>query len=51
MQGRVAVVTGGSTGIGLSTAQKLAEQGAEVVLFARSEADLARASQEVSSGL
>lgn len=48
MQGRVAVVTGGSTGIGLSTAQKLAEKGAQVVLFARTEGDLTQAQKEVS---
>lgn len=45
MIGKTAVITGGSSGIGLSTAQILAEWGARVVLFARSERDLAEARQ------
>lgn len=47
MENKVAVVTGGSTGIGLATAKRLAEDGAQVVLFARSEAALAQAAQQV----
>src|ERR1043165_2329288 len=35
-QERIAVITGASSGIGASCAQKLAERGARVVLFARS---------------
>ncbi|MCP3136590.1 SDR family NAD(P)-dependent oxidoreductase [Pyxidicoccus xibeiensis] len=40
---KVAVVTGGTSGIGLATAQQLAEEGAKVVVFARSEEGLAQA--------
>lgn len=40
MDGRVAVVTGGSRGIGAATAVGLAEQGADVVLGARSAESL-----------
>src|SRR6516162_8768538 len=40
VSGRVAIVTGGGTGIGAATAQKLAEHGADVVIAARTLADL-----------
>ncbi|MFP2928144.1 SDR family oxidoreductase [Pyxidicoccus sp. 3LG] len=40
---KVAVITGGTSGIGLATARLLAEEGAKVVVFARSEAGLAEA--------
>jgi len=36
-QGRVAVVTGGSGGLGLATAKALAEHGATVVLAGRDQ--------------
>lgn len=40
LAGRVAIVTGASSGIGAATAQELARQGARVVLAARREAEL-----------
>jgi 3-oxoacyl-[acyl-carrier protein] reductase len=40
LTGRVAVVTGGGTGIGAATAMLLAEHGADVVIAARTVADL-----------
>lgn len=49
MLGKTAVITGGSTGIGLSTAQILAGWGARVVLFARSDRDLLEAKQSLPS--
>jgi NAD(P)-dependent dehydrogenase (short-subunit alcohol dehydrogenase family) len=42
-RGRVAVITGGSGGLGLETARVLAAQGATVVLAGRDQAKLARA--------
>ncbi len=47
MQNQVAVVTGGSTGIGLACAKNLSARGAHVVLFARNGDDLAKARQEL----
>jgi len=40
LAGRVAIVTGGGTGIGAATARLLAEHGAEVVVASRTLADL-----------
>lgn len=40
VKGKVAVVTGGSVGIGASTAYRLAMEGAKVVLMARREAEM-----------
>jgi len=47
MQGKVAVVTGSNTGIGLETAVGLAALGATTVLACRNEAKAARAAREV----
>ncbi|MCK9899542.1 glucose 1-dehydrogenase [Frankia sp. Cpl3] len=47
LTGRVAIVTGGGTGIGAATARLLAEYGADVAIAARTVADLERTSAEV----
>ena len=47
--GRVAVVTGGSRGIGLAVARQLAEGGARLSLWARDAAALERARQELAT--
>jgi NAD(P)-dependent dehydrogenase (short-subunit alcohol dehydrogenase family) len=39
-QGKVAIVTGASSGIGLAAAQQLAKEGAKVVMVARTQSKL-----------
>jgi 3-oxoacyl-[acyl-carrier protein] reductase len=45
MKDRVAVVTGGSKGIGIAVARRFAESGAKVAILARGPADLKAARQ------
>jgi len=47
LQGRAAIVCGGSAGIGLGIAEALAEEGAEVVLFARGRDALEREAERL----
>jgi len=49
LQGKVAVVTGGSEGIGKATALKLAQEGAHVVIAARREDVLKRAASDIQA--
>lgn len=46
---RVAIVTGGATGIGAATARLLARRGADVVICSRTAAELARAATEIEA--
>lgn len=48
LTGRRALVTGGSKGLGYASAAALAAAGAEVVIAARHEAELAKASEEIA---
>ena len=45
--GKVVLITGGSSGIGLSAAKKFAEAGAHTIICARDEAKLAEAVKEI----
>ena len=49
LKDKVAVVTGGSVGIGLAVAQGLAEGGVHLVLCARDEARLQSATQQIAT--
>ncbi|MBI3630307.1 MAG: SDR family NAD(P)-dependent oxidoreductase, partial [Candidatus Rokubacteria bacterium] len=49
LAGKVAIVTGGSRGIGYATASLLAEDGAAVVVSGRDADRLARASREIEA--
>jgi NAD(P)-dependent dehydrogenase (short-subunit alcohol dehydrogenase family) len=48
LRGKVAIITGGSRGIGKSVARVLAEEGADLVLVARRQPPLAAAAEEIA---
>ena len=47
LEGKVAVVTGGNSGIGLATAKEFREQGAQVVITGRDQQTLNEAKEEI----
>ena len=49
LQGKKAVVTGSSRGLGFATAHQLAKEGCDIVLNSRSETNLAAAANKISS--
>ncbi|WP_310394828.1 SDR family oxidoreductase [Hymenobacter sp.] len=50
LQGKVALVTGGNSGIGLATAQLFAQEGAQVIITGRDQATLDEAARLVGPG-
>src|SRR6201996_4042230 len=51
LEGKVAVVTGGSAGIGLATAKRFAEEGAYVFITGRRQAELDDAVAEIGKNV
>ena len=50
LNGRTAVITGGSKGLGLAMAQRFAASGADVAILARTPETLAAAKQQIQAG-
>lgn len=48
-EGKVALITGGNSGIGLATARALANEGAQVVITGRDEISLNKAAKEIGA--
>src|SRR5437868_1329005 len=51
LQGKVAVVTGGNSGIGLASAKRLQEEGARVAISGRNPQTLAEAHKSIGNGV
>ncbi len=51
LEGKVAVITGGNSGIGLATAKEFNEQGAQVIITGRDQETLDAASREIGGNV
>jgi NAD(P)-dependent dehydrogenase (short-subunit alcohol dehydrogenase family) len=51
LEGKIALVTGGSSGIGLATAKRFVSEGAFVFITGRRETDLAAAVKEIGNNV
>jgi len=49
LEGKIAVITGGNSGIGLATAKRFVNEGARVVITGRRQTELDKAVQEIGS--
>ena len=47
LEGKIAVITGGNSGIGLATAKRFVEEGAHVVITGRREKELSEAAASI----
>jgi NAD(P)-dependent dehydrogenase (short-subunit alcohol dehydrogenase family) len=47
LEGKVAVITGGNSGIGLATAKEFADQGAEIAVAGRDQRTLDEAARQL----
>ena len=50
LEGKIAVVTGGNSGIGLATAKLLRQEGAKVAISGRDQTTLDAAAKEIGDG-
>ena len=50
LDGKTAVITGGTTGIGLATARRFVDEGATVYVTGRRQAELDKAVEELGAG-
>src|SRR5580692_7847674 len=51
LAGKIAVITGGSSGIGLATAKRFVEEGAHVVITGRREKELKEAAASIAGNV
>src|ERR1700732_2091430 len=51
LEGKIAVITGGSSGIGLATAQRFVQEGAYVFIIGRRQSELDKAKALIGDGL
>src|SRR5246127_1511587 len=51
LNGKIAVITGGTSGIGLATAQRFVDEGAQVFVMGRRQSELDKAKASIGDGL
>ena len=51
LDGKIALITGGNSGIGLATAKQFVEEGAYVFITGRREAELSKAAKEIGKNV
>ena len=51
LEGKIALITGGSSGVGLATAKRFVDEGAHVFITGRREAELASAVKDIGKNV